>query len=88
MKMRINTFLLAMLAVALCSPVSAQKLEELKEKYPGQDAVVLNNSIRYRITVKDGEPYVVSKENEQLMYLSANAAAYMSRYSFTQSVFH
>lgn len=66
----------------------AQKPEELRSRYPGHEAVVLNSSTQYRITIKDDEPFVESRENEQLMYLSTTAATYMSRYGFTQSGFH
>lgn len=76
--------------VLLASPTwsSAQKAAELKSKYPGHDAVLLNSSTQYRITMKDNEPTVESRETEQMMYLSSNAATYLSRYGFTQSGFH
>ena len=80
--------IILMALLALSTAVAAQKVDELKSKYPGQDAVVLNNTTQYKITIRDGEPYVESKENEQLMYLSKEAATYMSGYSFTQSGFH
>lgn len=73
---------------ALPVVLQAQKLEELKKRYPGQDVVLLNASAHYRISIRDNEPYVESRENEQLMYLTTTAATYMSRYSFTQSSFH
>jgi hypothetical protein len=67
---------------------TAQNLEALKVKYPGEEAVVLNAVEEYKIKIKEGKPYVESKETQQLLYLSANAAAYMSRYGFSHSSFH
>lgn len=69
-------------------PVAAQEVEELKSKYPGQEAVLLHASTQFRISLKDGEPYVESKESEQVMFLSSDAAAYLGRYGFTTSSFH
>lgn len=88
MKNSLNFSFILALSFGLSAPLAAQKPDELKAKYPGQVAVVLNNAIQYKITLKSGEPYVESKENEQIMYLTSDAAAFMSRYSFTQSGFH
>lgn len=79
-------FLVAVFFITLA--VSAQQVEELKKKYPGEEAVMLNSTTRYKISIKDGAPYVESKETEQLMYLTSNAATYLSRYGFTHSIFH
>ena len=83
-------FKLLVLATALGISYTAvaQDVEELKRRFPGDDAVMLNASAQYRIRIKDGEPYVESKENQQLMYLRANAAAYLSQYGFGHSSFH
>jgi Domain of Unknown Function with PDB structure (DUF3857)/Transglutaminase-like superfamily len=76
-------------ACLFCSGLlQAQNTEEIKSKFPGEEAVVLNHSVAYQLKIKDGQPYAESKETEQIMYLSSNAAAYMSKYSFYQSGFH
>lgn len=67
---------------------AGQKPEDIRKKFPGQEAVLLNTSTQYKISVKNGEPYVESRENEQLMFLSANAASYLGRYGFSNSHFH
>jgi hypothetical protein len=67
---------------------AAQQVDELKRRYPGDEAVMLHSSAEYRIRIKDGEPYVESRESQQLMYLTANAAAYLSQYGFGHSSFH
>lgn len=67
---------------------AAQNMEDLKKKFPGEEAVMLNHTRQYRISIKNGEPYVESRENQQLMYLTSHAAAYMSRYGFVHSGFH
>src|ERR1700687_995564 len=66
----------------------AQSVDEILVKYPGEEAVVLNHSLHYRISVKAGQPVVQSDETQQILYLSAQAAAYMSKYGFTHSSFH
>jgi hypothetical protein len=88
MKKLASSSIILATALALPTWVSAQKAEELISKYPGQEAVLLNSTTQYKITLKDGEPSVESRENEQMMYLSTNAATYMSRYGFSQSGFH
>ena len=67
--------------------LQAQNTEEIKAKFPGEEAVVLNHSVAYQVKVKEGQPYVESRELEQLLFLSANAA-HMSKYNFYQSGFH
>ena len=68
--------------------IQAQHIEEIKSNFPGEEAVVLNHAVAYQLKIKDGQPYAESKELEQIMYLSSNAAAYMSKYNFYQSSFH
>ncbi|KIC93537.1 hypothetical protein OI18_17465 [Flavihumibacter solisilvae] len=68
--------------------LQAQSVQELALKFPGEEAVVLDHSIAYQLSVKDGQPYVESTESQKILYLSANAGAYMSKYSFYQSGFH
>jgi len=81
-----HRLLLACLYLSIVS--HAQTADELKAKFPGEEAVVLNHSMAYELKIKDGQPYASSKRNEQIMYLSANAASYMSKYNFYQSGFH
>jgi hypothetical protein len=76
--------------VCLSAPtiLSAQSVEEIKAKFSGSDAVLLNNSIAYTIKIKEGKPLIESKEMRQTLYLSSNAASYMSKYNFYHSGFH
>ncbi|MFT3822783.1 MAG: transglutaminase domain-containing protein [Chitinophagaceae bacterium] len=83
-----TTFALITAALGLSLSGAAQKIEELKSKYPGQEVVILNSSTQFRLSIKDGEPSVESKETEQVLYLSADAASYLSGYGFTTSHFH
>jgi hypothetical protein len=69
-------------------PVLAQIDQEVKKKFPGEEAVVLESSVHYRISLKNGEPDVESSEKQQLLFLSDNTSAYMSRYGFSHSSFH
>jgi hypothetical protein len=78
--------LAAMLGLSYAA--QAQSVDELKRRFPGDDAVMLHSSAQYKIRIKDGQPYVESKESQQLMYLTANAAAYLSQYGFGHSSFH
>jgi hypothetical protein len=76
--------------LAICLPLfaAAQSPREIQEKYPGEEAVVLNHSLHYTISMKDGQPQVQSDETQQILYLSVQAAAYMSKYGFSHSSFH
>ena len=67
---------------------AAQSAAEITKKFPGEEAVMLNSSLHYRISLKNGEPSVESKAIQQLMYLSDNTSVYMSRYGFSHSSFH
>lgn len=66
----------------------AQTIAELQKKYPGQQAVMLDHVIHYTITVKDGQPLVQSRENQQLAYLSVQSGNGLSGYGFYHSGFH
>lgn len=76
------------LSMLITFQAAAQNLEELKKKYPGEETVLLNAAEDYKIKIKDGKPFVESKETQKLLYLSTNAASYMSRYGFSHSSFH
>lgn len=86
MKQKLIVILLPLLAAV--TGALAQNTEEIRKKFPGEEAVVLNNSQQYKITLKNGEPYVESKDVQQLLYLAENPSTYMSRYGFSQSGFH
>jgi hypothetical protein len=64
-----------------------QSFEEIKSKYGLEHAVFLNNSLQYNISIKEGQPYVESKESEQIQYLTTEASKYMSSYGFFHSDF-
>ena len=66
---------------------SEKAIKEVKEKYANEKAVVLNQSTHYTITLQDGQPRVVSEELQQLLFLSAEAGAWMSEYGFSYSSF-
>lgn len=78
------------ICIVICLPVFAvaQSAREIQEKFPGEEAVVLNHSLHYTISIKDGQPQVQSDETQQILYLSVQAAAYMSKYGFSHSSFH
>ncbi|HTL08770.1 MAG TPA: DUF3857 domain-containing protein [Chitinophagaceae bacterium] len=71
-----------------CGVASSQRMEEVKSIFPGEDAVVLRHSVAYELSVKNGQPNAESRERDEIMYLSSNAATYMTKYSFYQSGFH
>jgi hypothetical protein len=74
----------------ICIPflTAAQTTEEIMARYPGEQAVVLNYSMSYKIGIRNGLPEVQSDETHQILYLSAQAGAYLSKYGFTHSSFH
>jgi hypothetical protein len=63
----------------------AQSIDAIRQKYPGEAAVVLNHSMVYTISISEGQPRVQSNETNQILYLSAEAGAYLSRYGFVHS---
>ncbi|HMK24869.1 MAG TPA: DUF3857 domain-containing protein [Chitinophagaceae bacterium] len=77
-----------MLAVTLACCSFAQNTEEIKNLFPNEQVVVRNQTVHYKIKLKDGQPVVESNELQELLYLSENAGSYMSRYSFYNSNFH
>lgn len=81
-------FFFSLIIIELTVIASAQDIEAIKKKFPGNDAVVLNSNLDYKIKVENGQPKVESKDLQQLLYLSSGAAAYMGRYGFSHSSFH
>ncbi len=89
MKKVIYSILFSAVAILLAgAKLQAQDIADIKSKFPGEDAVVLNHSVAYQLKITDGQPAAESKELEQILYLSENASAYMSKYNFYQSGFH
>jgi hypothetical protein len=88
MRQQILRIYLFIIAIACCTLAMAQSPEEMKKTFPGENAVIRNHAVHYTIKLKDGEPYVESKEMQEIQYLSENAGSYMSRYSFYNSSFH
>ena len=80
-----NIFLLVLLGYSVSN---GQSLDDLRKQYPDEKEVLLNKITEYNITVKDDQPNVESKETEQLAFLSADAMAVNSGYSFYHSDFH
>ncbi|WP_162847055.1 DUF3857 domain-containing protein [Mucilaginibacter gracilis] len=67
--------------------LKAQTLDALLKQYPDEKAVLLNRTLDYTISLKNGQPYVESHELQQIEYLQGNAAAFMSEYGFSHSDF-
>lgn len=83
------SFFLALYPLLLTPFTSkAQKADEIKSLFPGEQAVILNQTSHYTIKIKDGEPQAESTEVQDIMYLSDNAGSFMSKYSFYHSSFH
>ncbi|GGA81285.1 DUF3857 domain-containing protein [Puia dinghuensis] len=79
---------LLLIGTLLCPAAKAQSVAEIRQKYPDEQAVMLEHSLHYTITVKDGKPQVKSDEVQRLLYISAQAGAFLSKYSFSHSGFH
>ena len=89
MRIRLNKFF--KLSVLLITwpffSAKAQSLDEIKKLFPQEHAVMLNRSLHYKISIRNGQPYVESNETEQIQYLNSQAPSYMSKYGFFQSDF-
>ena len=66
----------------------AQSVDEIQKKYPGQQAVMLDHSLHYKLSIAGGQPQVQSKETDKILYLSSQSGAYLSKYGFSHSGFH
>jgi len=86
----ITVLIIAFSGILAVSPgwSEAQSPDELRARYPGEQAVVLDYSMNYTISIKDGLPQVLSDETQQILYLSSASGAYLSRFGFTHSSFH
>ena len=70
------TYLVSLIFIALYIPnsVSAQKVDDIRKKFPDQDFVMLKSIAEYSITVENDTPRVISNEVEQWLYLTENGA--------------
>jgi hypothetical protein len=66
----------------------AQSTADLQQKYPGEQAVVLDHTMHYTISIKDGQPVVQSREIQRLAYLSVPSGNGASQFGFYHSGFH
>lgn len=90
LKMNKCKYVQAGLALGFClisQVLAAQSFDTLRRKFPDEKAVMLNKTLEYNITVKNGAPFVESHEVEQIAYLQSSATAYMSGYGFPHSDF-
>ena len=67
--------------------VKAQNTDSSRNDFAGEEAIMQNYLIHYTISVKNNLPSVESEEKQQIKYLSAHAAGYMSKYGFVHSDF-
>lgn len=86
--MNSKRILILALTVCIITQAASQDVDEIKKKFPGTEAVVLNSNMNYKIKIKEGKPVVESNDFQQLLFLSSNAGAYMGRYGFSHSSFH
>ena len=66
--------------------LSGQSVDDLKNNFPGEQAILKKHTVHYTFRLKDGEPYAESKEVQEMLFLSDNAA-YLSRFAFYQGSF-
>jgi len=67
--------------------ITAQSVDEIKNSFPGEQAVYKKHAVHYTFKLKDGEPYAESNEIQEMLFLSKNAV-YLSRFGFYQSSFN
>ena len=80
--------ILCMIATGISLKAGAQNTTDLQNKYPGEQAVMLDHTVHYTISVHDGQPQVQSKENQRLLYLTVQSGTNLSQYGFYHSGFH
>lgn len=88
MKQLLKTITGSLFALMATLPGGAQDLGTIRNKYPGEQQVVLDHSMHYRITIKDGVPLVNQDESQKLLYLSTEGHSWQSKYGFVHSGFH
>lgn len=69
------------------SRAAGQTFESIRKQFPDEKAVLLNRTLEYNIDLREGKPYVESKEVQQIEYLLNSATAFMGEYSFYHSSF-
>lgn len=67
--------------------LNAQSIDDIRKQFPGEKAVMLNKSLQYNINIKNGQPFVESREVQQIEYLLGTATAFMGEYGFSHSDF-
>ncbi len=63
----------------------AQTAEEVKQVFPGQEAVFLNYNESLQLFIKDGQPVAESNTEKEIMVLSEKNASAFSRYKVYHS---
>lgn len=86
MKLRFVLFISLLLFIS--NFLAAQSTDEIKKRFPGEQVVVKNHKVHYKLKLENGLPKAESRVEQELMYLSENAGSFMSRYSFYNSSFH
>ena len=74
------------LFLCFCFVLSGQSVDEIKNNFPGEQAIFKKHTVHYTFKLKDGEPSAESKEVQEMLFLSDNAA-YLSRFAFYQGSF-
>jgi hypothetical protein len=77
-------FLSIISITTLLSCVSAQTVEDVLQKFPGENAVILNYNRDTKIFLKDGEPVAETKEETEILVLDDKANGVYNKYK----VFH
>ncbi len=65
-----------------------QVFQEIRNKYPDEDIVVLKNFVHYTFRIENDKPTVKSSETEEWIYLTENAAVMLKEGKMYHSGFH
>lgn len=87
MKSNLKNLLLTGVFALFTGSVIAQEIDALRKQYPDEQAVLMNRTLQYNITVKDDLPEVLSHETQQIAFLTSAAATLVNNYSFSHSDF-
>ena len=74
------------LFLCFCLGLSGQSVDEIKNNFPGEQAIFKKHTVHYTFSLKEGEPYAESKEVQEILFLTDNAV-YLSRFGFYQGSF-
>jgi hypothetical protein len=81
-----KSFFLATVVILFSHKTKAQSLEEIAAKYPNDYAVMQNISKLLTISMKDGQPYAESKNEQDILVLDDKAnGAYNRQYIYNNS---